>query len=361
MNDIIVAGACIQDSLPVVAQRKRGNTMQRCCRRVVPVCFAAILLLVVAKASLAQQAVIRPGEVWLDDRGQPIEAHGGGILKLKDTYFWFGEDRTQTNDPEKRYVACYSSTDLVHWKYRNQVLKLSDPEHLGTWILERPKVFYNSKTRKFVMYAHLDGPGYKLARVAVAVSDRVDGDYTYVRSFRPLDQESRDIGQFIDDDGSAYLIFESRPTKGFFIARLSEDYMNVEKQVAFVQAPLEGGALVHYKGLYYVVGSHLTGWRANPNVYASAKSLGGPWTEFKDIAPPETNTYESQSSMLIKIAGGKSTTVIYVGDRWTPKALWDSRYIWMPLDIGDGQLKLPEPKPWTLDVKSGIATVLDPQ
>jgi hypothetical protein len=180
-----------------------------------------------------------------------------------------------------------------------------------------------------------------------------------VRSFRPLEQESRDIGQFIDDDGSAYLIFESRPTKGFFIAKLSEDYMTVGKQVAFVQAPLEGGALVHYKGLYYVIGSHLTGWRANPNIYASAKSLAGPWTEFKDIAPPETNTYDSQSSMLLKVVGRNATTVIYIGDRWTPKTLWDSRYVWMPLEIGSGNLKLSEPKPWSLDVKSGIATVLD--
>jgi len=323
--------------------------------------LALILLLVVTRVSLAQNNVIRPGEPWLDDRGQPIEAHGGGIIKLKDTYFWFGEDRTQTNDPNKRYVACYSSADLVHWQFRNQVLKLSDPEHLGNWILERPKVFYNARTNKFVMYMHLDGPGYKLARVAVAVSDSVDGDYVYVRSFRPLDQESRDIGQFIDDDGAAYLIFESRPTKGFFIAKLSDDYMSVEKQVAFVQAPLEGGALVHYKGLYYLVGSHLTGWKANPNVYASAKTLAGPWTAFKDIAPAEANTYDSQSSMLIKVTGKQTTTVIYVGDRWTPKTLWDSRYIWMPLELGDGRIKLPEPKPWTLDVKTGITSVLDPK
>jgi hypothetical protein len=208
------------------------------------------------------------------------------------------------------------------------------------------------------MYVHLDAPGYKLAKVAVLVSDTVDGNYVYVKSFRPLDQESRDIGQFIDDDGSAYLIFESRPTKGFFIAKLSEDYMTVDKQVAFIHAPLEGGAVVHYKGLYYVLGSHLTGWKPNPNVYATAPSLSGPWTEMKDIAPPETNTYDSQSSMLIKVAGKKTTTVIYVGDRWTPKELWNSRYIWMPVQIGSGSLTLPKPTPWTIDIKSGVATVL---
>nr|WP_221312958.1 family 43 glycosylhydrolase [Granulicella aggregans] len=309
--------------------------------------------------AVAQDDLVRPGGVWLDERGLPIEAHGGGIIKVEATYYWFGEDRTPSNDPDKRYVACYSSRDLVHWKFRNQVLKQSDPEHLGTWILERPKVFFNKKTHKFVMYMHLDGPGYKVARVAVAVSDTVDGNYTYVRSFRPLNEESRDIGQFVDDDGSAYLIFESRPTKGFFIAKLSDDSMNVEKLVSFVQAPLEGGALVHYKGLYYVIGSHLTGWAPNPNVYATAKSLNGPWTEFKDIAPPSANTYDSQSSMLIKIEGREATSVIYVGDRWNPKNLPDSRYIWMPLQIGNGEIHLPSPRPWALDIKKGTTTVTE--
>lgn len=322
----------------------------------------SILLGLPACSAIAQtsnpEKVIRPGERWLDDRGELIEAHGGGIIRLEDTYYWFGEDRTPSNDPAKRYVACYSSKDLVHWTFRNQVLKLSNPENVSNWLIERPKVFFNAKTKKFVMYAHLDGAGYKVARVAIAVSDRIDGDYTYVKSFRPLGQESRDIGQFIDDDGSAYLIFESRPTKGFFIAKLSDDYMNVEKEVSFVQAPLEGGAIVHYKDLYYVLGSHLTGWDPNPNVYATAKTLAGPWTSFKEIAPESTTTYNSQSSMLIKVAGTDATTVIYVGDRWNPKVLSDSRYIWMPVAIGDGMMHLPEPEPWTLDVKSGRSAIL---
>ena len=32
--------------------------------------------------------------------------------------------------------------------------------------------------------------------------DKIDGHYKNLRSFRPLDHESRDIGQFIDDDGN---------------------------------------------------------------------------------------------------------------------------------------------------------------
>ena len=37
--------------------------------------------------------------------------------------------------------------------------------------------------------------------------DTVDGDYQYLKSFRPLGHESRDIGQFMDDDGSGVFDF----------------------------------------------------------------------------------------------------------------------------------------------------------
>ena len=194
---------------------------------------------------------IAPGEIWPDDRGEHIQAHGGGITKVGDTYYWFGEDYSQDKPPGVPLVACYSSKDLAHWRFRNRVEKAEDPAHLGAgWILQRPKVFYNEKTHKFVMYAHIDDKHYGYARVGVFTSDTPDGDYQFLYDFRPLNQESRDIGQFIDDDGTAYLLFESRPTKGFFIAKLSNDYLSVEKQTAFIQAPLEGGALVHYNGLY---------------------------------------------------------------------------------------------------------------
>lgn len=306
----------------------------------------------------AAPVAFNPGAVWPDNRGQHIQAHGGGILKLGSEYFWFGEDRTRGVDRTNRYVSCYSSTDLAHWTFRHQVVKLADPEELGPrWVLERPKVFYNAKTKKYVMYAHIDGKGsYKYASVAVLTCDTVDGDYRYLKSFRPLGHESRDIGQFVDDDGSAYLIFEDRPF-GFRIASLSEDYLNVEKQVCLIPEHMEGGAVVHYKGLYYVIGSGLTGWSPNPNKYATARSLSGPWSEFKDIAPPESNTYGSQSTMMLKVVGTKTTTVIYLGDSWKPQTQWDSRYLWMPLEIGEGKLHLPAPKPWTLDIQTGEAVV----
>ena len=90
---------------------------------------AALLIVSLAAAPLcAASGIVRPGDPWVDNRGQRIQAHGGGITFWNGTYYWFGEDRTSANDPDKRYVACYSSHDLVHWKFRRQVLALADPE-----------------------------------------------------------------------------------------------------------------------------------------------------------------------------------------------------------------------------------------
>lgn len=311
-------------------------------------------LLVTSAIALAQQKAIRPGEVWPDNNEKHIQAHGGGIIKLKDTYYWYGEERGQGLDTSYRYVSGYSSKDLVNWTCMGDVLQLKDPGQLGRhWVLERPKVFYNARSKKYIMYFHLDNASYQVASVGIAVSDEPGGPFTYVKSFRPLNFESRDIGQFIDDDGTPYLVFESRPSKGFYIAGLSDDYMNVVKEVSFIQAPLEGGAIVHYKGLYYAIGSALTGWRPNPNKYATATSLAGPWSEFKDIAPPATNTYHSQSTMLLKVEGKKATTIIFMADQWRPATQWDSRYLWMPVEISKDKLWIPEPKPWELNIKTG--------
>jgi hypothetical protein len=53
--------------------------------------------------------------------------------------------------------------------------------------LERPKVMFNRKTRKFVMWFHLEvkGKGYDAALSGVAVSDNAVGPFQFLRAERP--------------------------------------------------------------------------------------------------------------------------------------------------------------------------------
>lgn len=151
------------------------------------ICLVALPLC----STVAQQSSFRPGEIWPDDKGVHINAHGGGILKQDDTYYWFGEHKVAGEAGNVAHVGvhCYSSQNLYHWKDEGIALTVSqDPQSDTTegCILERPKVIYNAKSRKFVMWFHLElkGQHYRAARSGVAVSDCVTGPYQFIASFR---------------------------------------------------------------------------------------------------------------------------------------------------------------------------------
>jgi beta-xylosidase len=118
-----------------------------------------------------------------------------------------GEDHTSGSAFQN--VNCYSSTDLVQWTYVGALLTRQGSGDLGpNRVVERPKVIYNSKTGKYVLWMHIDNSGYSEARAGVATGDSVCGQYQYIGAAQPLGFQSRDMGLFQDDDGSAYLLSE---------------------------------------------------------------------------------------------------------------------------------------------------------
>lgn len=84
---------------------------------------------------------ILPGARWLDDRGRPIQAHGGGITRWRDRFYWIGEDRSPDLPANVRAVAAYSSADFINWRFERRILTLKNPDGLGDeFVLERPKL-----------------------------------------------------------------------------------------------------------------------------------------------------------------------------------------------------------------------------
>jgi beta-xylosidase len=101
----------------------------------------------------------------------------------------------------------------VEWNFAGAVLSRTTSGDLGpNRVIERPKVIYNKSTRKYVLYMHVDSSDYKEAKVGVSTCDSVCGKYTYHRSFQPMGHQSRDMGLFQDDDGTAYLLSEDVKT-----------------------------------------------------------------------------------------------------------------------------------------------------
>ena len=55
-----------------------------------------------------------PGELWMDNNGVHINAHGGGILAYGERYYWYGEHKIEGEAGNKAHVGVhvYSSENL---------------------------------------------------------------------------------------------------------------------------------------------------------------------------------------------------------------------------------------------------------
>lgn len=100
--------------------------------------------------------MFRNGEMWLDDRGESIQAHGGCIIQYKDMWYWYGEHKGAENCPGTTRVdvigiSCYSSKDMQSWHYEGLALDVKKQSEGKAWysqenVCERPNVLYNEKT-----------------------------------------------------------------------------------------------------------------------------------------------------------------------------------------------------------------------
>jgi hypothetical protein len=337
--------------------------------------------------------LIKPGQPWPDTQGNHINAHGGAIVYYNGLYYWFGEHRLTRSETDRTHygVGCYSSKDLVNWKNEGLALQVtSDTSGLLTrgCVIERPKVLFNKKTGKFVMWFHheLKGQGYKAAMTGVAVSNNITGPYKYIRSLRPNagiwpvnfseeqkkttikegdlkswseewklavknglfvrrdfagGQMARDMTLFIDKDGKAYHVHSSEENMTLQFSELTDDYLDFTGRYWRVLPgeSNEAPAIFVSNKKYYMFTSGTTGWKPNPGRIAVADKLTGEWTPIDNPCrgTEEENkvTFSSQSTNVLSVPG-KKNLLIYMGDRWTPANLADSPHVWLPIEWEKG-------------------------
>jgi beta-xylosidase len=306
-----------------------------------------------AYTQIVNYTSFKPGELWLDDRGEHLNAHGGSILYEDGTYYWYGEKR---GDRQSLGVNVYSSKDLYHWKFENLALSpVEDPEHDIAWgcIMERPKVIFNSKTKQYVMWFHLElkGQGYLAARAAVATSSSPTGPFHFISSFRPNGHMSRDMGLYLDEDGSAYHIYASEDNYQLRISRLTDDFLQpTTKDSLLFSEHREAPALFKYKGWYYLFTSGCTGWTPNRARLHRSKDLFGPWENMGDPmrGPESAITFDGQSTFILPIVG-KKDAFVFMANRWVPNHLKDSRYLWLPIRLDEDLPYVEWMDEWTLE------------
>lgn len=292
-----------------------------------------------------------PDQVWKDTSGNPINAHGGGILFHNGVYYWFGEIKKgetrlvpdqgwECYRVEAAGISCYSSVNLHEWKYEGIALKpvTNDSTHdlHPSKVMERPKVIYNDLTRKFVMWLHVDSENYSYARAGVAVSDQPQGPYQFLGSVRPNGQMSRDQTIFKDDDGKAYHIFSSENNATMIISQLSADYLKptgIQKRI-FIDKHREAPAMFKRKGKYYLITSGCTGWEPNQADVAVSDSIFGNWDSHWNPCKGKNGekTFLAQSTFVLPVPTHEDA-FIFMADRWNKTNLEDSRYLWLPVSF----------------------------
>lgn len=356
----------------------------------------------------AQQPIksdFKPGELWLDNNGLQINAHSGGFLFHNKTYYWFGEHKGLGKDGSKAMVGIhvYSSKDLYNWTDEGIALGVSEDtisKLQKGCIIERPKVIYNKKTKKFVMWFHheLKDQGYKAALTGVAIADKITGPYYYIDSYRlhkgilPMNfsqeqfskaeklditnksnrkqdvvdglffvrdflegQMSRDMSLFVDDDQTAYHITASEENQTLLVSKLSDDYLSVTNQYirALPGDVNEAPAVFKKNGKYFMFSSWTTGWRPNPGKLAVADAMMGEWQSLGNPCvgtdDQKNTTFWSQSTFVLPVRG-KKNAFIFAADRWNSENLMNSRYVWLPIQFKNNIPFLEWKDSWDLSI-----------
>jgi hypothetical protein len=334
---------------------------------------AAILVGVLTMLGMAGSAAegFHPGEVWRDMDGNPINAHAGGILFDHDRYYWYGQHMTalpagsrfppSAGNLTEVGVTCYSSADLSSWRYEGVCLTVSDDPANDLYKglrIERPKVLRCPSTGQYVMWFHYvrsgktHGQSYE---AAVCVSERVTGPFRLVKTLRPNGgQMVRDCTLFGDDDGKAYFFYTSEGNRTMHVTQLTDDYLDAGTRWErildgkFREAP----AVFRHGGRCYLITSACSGWAHNAASYATADQPLGPWTTVGHpcVGPDAGKTFESQGTFVVPVQG-RSDAFIFMADRWNPKDMADSRYVWLPIAFGaDAAITLRWAKDWDLSV-----------
>lgn len=237
-------------------------------------------------------------------------------------------------------------------------------------VTERPKVVYNKKTDKYVMWWHQDGPiagSYLTAEGGVAISDSPTGPFKYLGTFRLPNKGAengnegmlRDMTLYVDEDGDdathdkAYLVYASEENATTVIMMLNDDYtgpatntngesLEGTHYVRAFKSRREAPAIFKQDGVHYMITSGLTGWNPNRAKYhVSTNAMFGPWEDKGDpmVDDREGTTFRSQSTYVLPYRNGNGEIVpnkfIFMADRWVPNDLKDSRYVWLPVELNN--------------------------
>jgi hypothetical protein len=255
----------------------------------------SICLLVVTKVVTAQQIFVNNQDPRLDIQGRIVDAHDGRVIRFGERFYWYGTAYGNTNGFTKAndYV-CYSSADLTCWTFEGRLLP-AKPEG----VYYRPHVVYNATTKKYVLWYNWY-PQLWNGQFGVATSDKPAGPFTIVNDHVTVKQNALgvgDLGVFVDDDGKAYVSYNTIPNHKVSVELLNDDYTASTLQgSAFIAEHCEAGSMFKRNGLYYLLTDYTCCFctqGSGAQVFTAATPLG-PYTWRQNI-----NRYPGELSAIL--------------------------------------------------------------
>lgn len=322
----------------------------------------ALLETVETYATIGNVTTVKPGKVWVDNNGNAIQAHGGGILydEKTKTYYWYGEHKGYENVPTGAEtgnpgigIGCYSSKDLLNWTYEGVALPVFNNPQLvdGTttdddvpmYVSEESDTYKNSPLPEFEGTASnynglMKSPYASLSALnSDEYIDELNALYENDNlTFEEKQQMYREFNwnrvverpKVIYNDATAYVVYSSEENATTIIHKLNDEYTGLSGDLedisqntpanftegvdyvrVFAGQYREAPAMFKDGDTYYLITSGQSGWNPNPCQYSYVEGdIFGEWAPNKKFAvndipygTQQETTFRSQSTFVLPV------------------------------------------------------------
>ena len=340
--------------------------------------IAVVLFTAITMVCPAQTGNIKNDIFWNTQDGRPIYSQGGGIFRFADPatgikkYYWYGGHYAEADmyrgDPSVtrehttfESVTCYSSTDLVNWKFEADVLTKDETNRAGkTWV-GRLGVAYVSELHKYSMFVQHGN------QELILLSDSPTGKFTWHQEISMLAMigtpNTGDQTVFTDEDnGKSYLVYSyGRGRNKIYVSAIGVKDGKVsllDCTKVFQGESREGNCMFKYNNKYYMCASNIYGWDGSYAYYLVADNIRGPYLPVNDMQVmngcANDFTHVSQTGFFVTVKGSKQEMVVYCGDRWADFAGNGLGYNqWCPLSFDGSTPYFNSVNSWNLNAKTG--------
>ena len=234
---------------------------------------------VTADTTYKLSTFILPGQPWLNNQRNVINAHTGSFVFDNGAYYRIGTHKLNNNESTgltSGGIHCYRSTNRINWDDMGFILRPSTDtaSDIGADTrIERSKVVFNASTGKYVVYFTIftQGTGLTIGYTGTAISNSITGPYVYQEKF--LASSAAGIGDFAlhkEANGDLYHIGVRRSDSVLVVAKMSTGYLTPATTYtvcANLQISTEAPAILLRNGIYHLLGSGSNGWEPTAHRY----------------------------------------------------------------------------------------------